>query len=190
MYWLVYGRVHSALSGGQRQVGLPPPATEHHRCDCHHPLLCNYGNGRSRDAGCGTRGCWGDPASAEDDASVLAHEAGQTLPGPADTGADSQALLPGDGHADGVCLRRHGDIQCSGPAPGAWLGHGNTEPRLRQHPSRRLVGYHLHDYSGVRRCVPCDNRRTGTWWNVCSEWHCSPGTTHYVHLPQFCTVLP
>lgn len=190
MYWLVYSRVHSALSGGQKQVGLSPQAAEHHRCDCHHPLLCHNGVGPGWDPKCWARGCRGDTAGAEDDASVLAHEAGQTLPGPADTGADAHALLPGDGDVDGVHLRRHGNIQRSGPAVGARLELGNTEPRLRQHPCRCLVGHHFHDDSGVRGCVPRDNWGTGAWGNVCGERHCSLGTAHHIHLPQFCTVLP
>lgn len=190
MHWLVYSGVHSAFSGGQKQVGLSAKATEHHRCDRHYTLLCHDGVGPGRDARCWARGCRSDIAGAEDDASVLAHEAGQTLPGPADTGADTHAVLQGNGNANGVCLRRHGDIQRSGPAVGARLGLGNTKPRLCQHPCRRLVGHNFHDDSGVRGRVPCDNRGTGAWGDVCGEWHRSLGTAHHIHLPQFCTVLP
>lgn len=190
MHRLVHSRVHSALSGGQRQVGLHPPSAKHHRCDCNYPLLCHHGDGRCRDAWGRARGRRSDTARAEDDESVLAHEAGQTLPGPADTGADAQALLPGDGHADGVCLRRHGNLQRSGTATGARPGHGLAEQRLRQHPGRRLVGHHLHDYGWIRGRVSRDDRGPGARRDVCSEWDCPPGTAHHVHLPQFCSVLP
>ncbi|TKS89793.1 Potassium voltage-gated channel subfamily G member 3 [Collichthys lucidus] len=105
-------------------------------------------------------------------------------------GPDAHALLPGDGHADGVCLRSHGDIQCPGTAPGARLGLGDSESGLCQHPSRRLVGHHFHDDGRVWGCVPCDNWRKGAWRDVCGERHCPLGTSHHVHLPQFCTVLP
>lgn len=109
-------------------MGFSPQAAEHHRCDCHHTLLCHNGPGPGRDARCRAWGSRGDTAGSEDDASILAHEARQTLPRPADTGTDTHSLLPRDGDVNGVCLRRHGDIQCSGPAVGARLGLGSTEP--------------------------------------------------------------